>query len=99
MRYSKEKKAEIFEEFWKTYDKRIRKKACLAKWLKISSKNIDLIMKHVPLYVAATPDKEYRKHPKTYLNQETWHDEIISKKTKDRKGLNEKVQGKLSKYG
>ena len=34
-------------------------------------------MAHIPLYVQATPDKAYRRHFQTYLNQRGWEDEII----------------------
>ena len=34
-------------------------------------------MTHIPLYVQATPDKAYRRHFQTYLNQRGWEDEII----------------------
>jgi hypothetical protein len=32
---------------------------------------------HIPLYVAATPDKKYRKNPYTYLNSRMWEDEEL----------------------
>lgn len=33
-------------------------------------------MAHVPSYVKSTPNKSYRKYPMTYLNNESWLDEI-----------------------
>jgi hypothetical protein len=33
----------------------------------------------LPAYLTATPDKAYRKHPATYLNNKSWLDEIIIK--------------------
>ena len=33
----------------------------------------------MPLYVNSTPDKQFRKHPLTYLNNRGWEDEIVVK--------------------
>ena len=48
--------------------------------MKISEKDHEKIMKHVVDYVQSTPEKEYRKHPTTYLNNKCWNDEITVKK-------------------
>lgn len=66
-----------FETVWDMYDKKVGRKKCEAKWRKIPFKKRLLIMRHVPMYVASTPDKKYRKNFETYLNQEAWNDEII----------------------
>ena len=34
-------------------------------------------MKHIPQYIKTTPDKKFRKHPATYLNNHGWEDEIV----------------------
>ena len=34
-------------------------------------------MEHLPHYIKSTPDKQYRKHPATYLNNQGWFDEIV----------------------
>lgn len=66
-----------FDDFWNAYD---LKKGGLAKpkakWLSLSVEKQKLIMVHVPSYVRSTPNKSYRKHPMTYLNNEGWLDEI-----------------------
>jgi len=66
-----------FDDFWNAYD---YKKGGLAKpkakWLSLSIETQKLIMAHVPRYVKSTPNKSYRKHPMTYLNNEGWLDEI-----------------------
>lgn len=66
-----------FDDFWNAYD---LKKGGLAKpkakWLSLSVEKQKLIMAHVPSYVRSTPNKSYRKHPMTYLNNEGWLDEI-----------------------
>ncbi|WP_298810496.1 DUF1376 domain-containing protein [uncultured Psychrobacter sp.] len=66
-----------FDDFWNAYD---YKKGGLAKpeakWLSLGIETQKLIMAHVPSYVKSTPNKSYRKYPMTYLNNESWLDEI-----------------------
>ena len=66
-----------FEKFWSMYDKKRKRPACEKKWLNLKDEQREAVLKHVPLYVASTPDKQYRKDPLTYLNGECWNDEII----------------------
>jgi len=67
-----------FDEFWELYDKPIDKKKCKAKWEKITKKNKVIIFKTLSIYIQSTPDKKYRKNPATYLNGESWNDEIVN---------------------
>ena len=66
-----------FDNFWNAYD---YKKGGLtkpnAKWLSLGIENQKLIMAHVPNYIKSTPNKSFRKYPMTYLNNESWLDEI-----------------------
>ena len=66
-----------FDDFWNAYN---YKKGGLtkpsAKWLSLTAQQQKLIMSHIPKYVKSTPNKSYRKHPMTYLNNEGWLDEI-----------------------
>lgn len=66
-----------FEDFWEAYDKKVDKPQCEKKWKKINQRAREKILEHVALYVGATPDPKYRKNPSTYLNNESWNDEII----------------------
>src|SRR5690554_5870927 len=70
-----------FDEFWDDYDKKVGSKAKLQKkWAKLSNKKKMQIKEYIPLYRQAQPDKRYRKNPETFLNNESWNDEIISAK-------------------
>lgn len=70
-----------FEDFWNDYDKKVGSKPkLLKKWAKISKKDKQKIREYIPLYKAAQPDKKYRKNPETFLNNESWNDEIIGAK-------------------
>lgn len=70
-------KENAFNEFWNIYDKKQGLEDCKKKFLKLSKDVICKILEVVPIYINSTPDKQYRKSPKTWLNQECWNDEII----------------------
>jgi len=70
---------EQFEEFWDLYDyKKSRDKAEKA-WKSLNKEEKALALQHAPLYVKSTPDKQFRKHPTTYLNNKNFNDEIIER--------------------
>lgn len=70
-----------FEDLWIAYDKRVGSKPKLKlKFNALPQIEKEKIMQHVPDYVASTPDKVYRKHLSTFLNQSSWNDEIIKPK-------------------
>jgi len=66
-----------FDDFWDAYGKKIDKPKCLKKWEKIKQGAREKIMEHLELYVRSTPDIQFRKNPLTYLNSESWENEII----------------------
>jgi Meiotically Up-regulated Gene 113 (MUG113) protein len=67
-----------FDDFWEAYGKKVDRPKCEKKWIKISQEAREKIMDHVPRYVASTPDVQYRKNPQTYLNSESWNNEILT---------------------
>jgi uncharacterized protein YdaU (DUF1376 family) len=73
-----------FEDFWSLYDYKKSKKAAEKAWLKIRVDSCLLIeiLHATKDYVKNTPDKTYRKHPATWLNQRCWEDEIVKKSAK-----------------
>ena len=67
-----------FEYVWNLYQKKRGDKAKLKKkWEKLSVADRQSALRHIPLYVASTPDKQYRKDFGTYINNSSWNDEII----------------------
>lgn len=72
-----------FDQFWNVYNKKNDKKYCAEKWEKLTEKDREAIMRVVYDYVEATPDAQFRKNPKTFLNQRSWEDEglCLTKKT------------------
>jgi hypothetical protein len=66
-----------FLDFWDKYDKKQDKPKCEKKWEKIKQVAREKIMLHLEVYIPSTPDKQYRKNPLTYLNSESWENEII----------------------
>ena len=76
-------KAEIldakFEDWWLWYDYKISKDKAKKSWNKLNEQEKDLALQSVQAYVESTPDKSFRKHPTTYLNQKSFNDEIITR--------------------
>lgn len=69
-----------FSDFWNLYDKKVGSKGKIEKkWNALSQKTKEQIIDYLPSYLEATPDKAYRKNPETFLNNQSWEDEIISK--------------------
>ena len=65
-----------FDDFWNLYNKKVGRKKSEAKWKRLSNKDRAAIMEHLPNYIRNTPDVQYRKNPETYLNSESWNDEL-----------------------
>jgi len=76
----KEKDINIdFDTFWDLYDKKNGLKSKVeAKWNKLTDKDRQDIIDYIPKYKEAQPEKRFRKHPATFLNNESWKDELIS---------------------
>lgn len=71
-----------FDKFWDLYGKKVGEKGKIKrKFLSLSKADRVKIFETLPAYIASTPDKQYRKHPQTYLNNRSWEDEIIQRNT------------------
>jgi hypothetical protein len=81
----KEDKEILFEQFWNLYDKKVERKNCFNKFIKLDLKVIEKIINVVPFYVKSTPDLKYRKNPETWINGECWNDEIKDSTTEQPK--------------
>ncbi len=64
-----------FKRWWELYDKKTGKDKCMAKWLNMTYDERKTAIERTPIYVAATPDVNFRKNPLTWLNQKCWNDE------------------------
>ena len=83
-------KESSFDKFWNMYDKKVGKKdKCRKKFLKLSKSDINKIFETLPQYIKSTPDKQYRKNPETYLNNESWNDEIITQPSQPKRSVND----------
>ena len=69
----------LFEEFWDLYDYKKSKDKAEKAWKTLNKEEKALALQHAPLYVKSTPDKQFRKHPTTYLNNKNFNDEIIER--------------------
>jgi hypothetical protein len=64
-----------FADFWQAYGKKEDKHKCEQRWNALSLAERQAAMAHVPRYVAATPEKKFRKNPLTWLHGKCWLDE------------------------
>lgn len=70
-------KAASFEQFWAAFAKKVGRSKSSEKWAGLNPAEQAAILAHLPAYVAATPDKQFRKDPATYLHNRTWEDEEL----------------------
>lgn len=66
-----------FELFWEAYAKKRDRHKSSQRWATLNPDEQAAALDRVPDYVAATPDKQYRKDPLTYLNGKCWLDEDL----------------------
>jgi retron-type reverse transcriptase len=78
-------KKNYFEHFWNLYDKKVERKSCYNKFIKLDLEVIEKIINVVPFYVKSTPEVKYRKNPETWINGECWNDEIKDSTTEQPK--------------
>jgi hypothetical protein len=74
----KEDKMSEFDRFWNYYGKKVDRKKCESKWLRLSNKDIESIKLTIANYIESTPDIKFRKNPLTYLNGESWNDDVTT---------------------
>lgn len=85
-----------FDSWWNLYDKKRGREKCLAKWEKLTPIEQYLCLLNTPAYVMATPEKQYRKDPLTYLNGKCWNDEIINRNGTNKPTIEQQRREKLA---
>lgn len=78
---TKQKKDTDFEKFWLVFDKKKSRSKCETIWNSLNPDVKEKAITAAALYAASTPDKKFRKHPATWLNQGCWDDEIDTPST------------------
>jgi len=71
-----EQKNNLFDQFWNLYDKKVDRKKSFDKWKKLDIETMQKIIDVVPAYVKKHKDIQYRKNPVTFLNNESWNDDL-----------------------
>jgi hypothetical protein len=69
---------ESFEVFWSIYDKKIDRKSAEKLWAALTDDERQKATAHATTYVKATPDKQFRKDPSTYLRNKSFENENIA---------------------
>ena len=86
-----------FDIFWNDYDNKKSRDKVERKWFSLSAKDQTACMESLPKYIASTPERQFRKHPATYLNQKCWNDSIYVKE-EERQTYTEPSQPTSSTY-
>lgn len=87
-----------FDEFWNMYGKKVERVKCEKIYAKIKEADREKIKEHVSVYVASTPDPQYRKNPQTYLNGHCWEDEIITTNEREQNNGNSRRASEYGRY-
>ncbi|MGI4862610.1 MAG: hypothetical protein ACRYFZ_01715 [Janthinobacterium lividum] len=69
--------APAFDDFWQSYGKKVGRHKTAERWKQLTADEQAAALAHAPRYAAATPDKQFRKDPLTYLNSKCWLDEEL----------------------
>ena len=88
-----ERKSKGFNMFWAMYDKRVDEKNCRISFMRLTLEDMGKAINGVKSYVDSTPDKKYRKNPRTWINQKGWESEIVLSDD-DKKKVNRYIQPK-----
>lgn len=65
-----------FEEWWNLYNKKLDKKTALTKFKTVRKKyEFETIMNGTKAYLKTITDKQYQKHPKTFLNNKSFNND------------------------
>ena len=84
-----ERKSKGFDMFWSMYDKRVDQKNTRVSFMRLTLEDMGKAINGVKNYVESTPDKKYRKNPRTWINQRGWESEIV---------LSEDAKKKTNRY-
>jgi hypothetical protein len=78
-----------FEDFWDLYQKKVGRPKALLYWDKLTQKEKESAMEHIPMYIESQPDKKFRKDPERYLRYKCFEDEIIPQTNGTRQTTND----------
>ena len=67
-----------FSDFWESYNKKTGKPESIKLWNKLNQTDKEEIIEYLPEYIESTPEKRFRKNPATFLNNQSWTDEITN---------------------
>ena len=77
-----QRKEKAFEMFWNLYDYKKDKPNTRKTFMNLTLTQMGDAIKGVKAYVESTPDRTYRKFPRTWLNARGWEDEVSLNKKK-----------------
>jgi hypothetical protein len=72
----KEKKEDLFNQFWINYDFKKSRALCYSRFMVLSLEICETCVTAAKKYSDSVTDVKYKKHPGTWLNQQCWDDDI-----------------------
>lgn len=72
-----------FMDFYKSYGKFVTKNEAQGRWQRLTDREREAVVKHLPKFLAAFPEKKYRPAPARYLKEKRWMDELEIEEKKE----------------
>ena len=66
---------DLFEDWWKMYDRKVHKKASKYQWGKLTEDEKKIVLQHTKIFTEFT-EHRFRPHPHRYLRDKRFNDEI-----------------------
>lgn len=71
--------AELFEDLWQMYERKGSKANAKKEFAKLSLQEITMMRSHIPAYLQARPERQYRQDFERYIKHKTFNSVVYSK--------------------
>lgn len=71
--------AEIFEDLWQMYERKGSKANAKKEFAKLTMQEITMMRSHIPAYLQARPERQYRQDFERYIKHKTFNSVVYSK--------------------
>ena len=70
---------EIFEDLWQMYERKGSKANAKKEFAKLTMQEITMMRSHIPAYLQARPERQYRQDFERYIKHKTFNSVVYSK--------------------
>lgn len=71
--------AELFEDLWQMYERKGSKANAKKEFAKLTMQEITMMRSHIPAYLQARPERQYRQDFERYIKHKTFNSVVYSK--------------------